>query len=113
MDEFGYDWGERIARNINVPEIGDRKDFSFNSSFQLTDQFRLQYRYRKNQLTSKVTKEDYFSGYITSLRGTYQFDKILFLSWFMNTITLMMIPIHKHYFSGNQILPLSFILVVL
>ena len=72
---FGYDWGERIARNINVPEIGDRKDFSFNSSFQLTDQFRLQYRYRKNQLTSKVTNEDYFSGYITSLRGTYQFDK--------------------------------------
>ena len=76
---FGYDWGERIARNINIPEIGDRKDFSFNSSFQLTDQFRLQYRYRKNQLTSKVTNEDYFSGYITSLRGTYQFDKNSFL----------------------------------
>ena len=44
---FGYDWGDRVARNINVPEIGDRKDYSFNSSFQLTDQFRLQYRYRK------------------------------------------------------------------
>ena len=72
---FGYDWGERIARNIDTPEIGDREDYSFNSSFQLTDQFRLSYRYRKNQLTSKLTNEDYFSGYITSLRGTYQFDK--------------------------------------
>ena len=72
---FGYDWGDRIARNITVPELGDRKDYSFNSSFQLTDQFRLQYRYRKNQLTNKTSGEDYFSGYITSLRGTYQFDK--------------------------------------
>ena len=72
---FGYDWGERIARNIDVPELGEREDYSFNSSFQLTDQFRLSYRYRKNQLTDKITQEDYFSGYITSLRGTYQFDK--------------------------------------
>ena len=30
---FGYDWGERIARNINVPEIGDRKDFSLIQAF--------------------------------------------------------------------------------
>ena len=22
---FGYDWGDRIARNITVPELGDRK----------------------------------------------------------------------------------------
>ena len=35
----------------------------------------MQYRYRKNQLTNKLSGEDYFSGYITSLRGTYQFDK--------------------------------------
>ena len=76
---FGYDWGDRVARNINTPEIGDREDYSFNSSFQLTDQFRLSYRYRKNQLTSKLTNEDFFSGYITSLRGTYQFDKYSFL----------------------------------
>ena len=76
---FGYDWGDRVARNINTPEIGDREDFSFNSSFQISDQFRLSYRYRKNTLTSKLTNEDFFSGYITSLRGTYQFDKYSFL----------------------------------
>ena len=72
---FGYDWGDSVARNINVPEIGKRTNYSFNSSFQINDQFRLQYNYRKNQLQNVTTKENYFSGYITSLRGTYQFDK--------------------------------------
>jgi hypothetical protein len=72
---FGYDWGDSVARNIDVPEIGKRTNYSFNSSFQLNDQFRLQYNFRKNQLENQTTKENYFSGYITSLKGTYQLDK--------------------------------------
>ena len=72
---FGYDWGDSVARNIDVPEIGKRTNYSFNSSFQINDQFRLQYNFRKNQLENQTTKENYFSGYITSLKGTYQLDK--------------------------------------
>ena len=72
---FGYDWGDSVARNIDVPEIGKRTNYSFNSSFQINDQFRLQYNFRKNSLENQTTKENYFSGYITSLKGTYQFDK--------------------------------------
>ena len=72
---FGYDWGDSLARRIDTPEVGDRTNYSFNSSFQINDQVRLQYNYRKNQLTNRETGEDYFSGYITSLRGTYQFNK--------------------------------------
>jgi hypothetical protein len=72
---FGYDWGDSVARNIDVPEIGKRTNYSLNSSFQINDQFRLQYNFRKNSLENQTTKENYFSGYITSLKGTYQFDK--------------------------------------
>ena len=72
---FGYDWGDSVARNIDIPELGKRTNYSFNSSFQISDQFRLQYNFRKNQLENQTTKENYFSGYITSLKGTYQLDK--------------------------------------
>ena len=72
---LGYDWGDAVARNINVPEIGKRTNYSITSRYQFNDQFGLRYSYRKNELQNVITKEDYFSGYITSLRGTYQLDK--------------------------------------
>ena len=72
---LGYDWGDAVARNINVPEIGKRTNYSITSRYQFNDQFSLRYSYRKNELQNVITKEDYFSGYITSLRGTYQIDK--------------------------------------
>ena len=72
---LGYDWGDAVARNIDVPEIGKRTNYSITSRYQFNDKFGLRYSYRKNQLQNTITKEDYFSGYITSIRGTYQLDK--------------------------------------
>ena len=76
---FSYDTGDGIARNVSVPELGNRVNYSFRGYYQFTDNFRINFNYRYNELKNKLTSEDYFSGYISSLRGTYQFNRDSFL----------------------------------
>ena len=72
---LNYSWGDSIARNVDQPTVGERKNYSIYFSYSWTDKFRTQYNYRKNTLTYKDTGEEIFSGYLTSIKGTYQFNK--------------------------------------
>tara|TARA_B100002052_G_scaffold268362_1_gene266959 strand:- start:5128 stop:7269 length:2142 start_codon:yes stop_codon:yes gene_type:complete len=73
------DWGDAIARNIAVPELGDRKNISANAWVNVTDQLFVGANIRQSKLTSKITGEDFFSGYIGSVKTTYQFNKNSFV----------------------------------
>ena len=73
------DWGDAIARNIAVPELGDRRNTSMDAWFNVSDQFFIGANIRQSELKSKITGEDFFSGYIGSLKSTYQFSKYSFL----------------------------------
>ena len=73
------DWGDAIARNIAVPELGDRKNISANAWVNVTDQLFVGANIRQSELTSKITGEDFFSGYIGSVKTTYQFNKNSFV----------------------------------
>ena len=72
---LNYSWGDSIARNVDQPTVGERENYSIYFSYSWTDKFRTQYNYRKNTLTYKDTGEEIFSGYLTSIKGTYQFNK--------------------------------------
>ena len=72
---LNYSWGDSIARNLDQPIIGERKNYSIYFSYSWTDKFRTQYNYRKNSLTDNSTGEEIFSGYLTSIKGIYQFNK--------------------------------------
>ena len=72
---LNYSWGDSIARNVDQPVVGKRKNYSIYFSYSWTDKFRTQYNYRKNSLTYSDTGEEIFSGYLTSIKGTYQFNK--------------------------------------
>lgn len=76
---LGYSVGEGLARNIDTPSIGDEMNYNISTRYQFTDEFNVRLQYRYNSLTDKVTKEDYFAGYVSSIRATYQFDRDTFL----------------------------------
>ena len=73
------DWGDAIARNIAIPELGDRSNTSIDGWYNVSDQLFLGANIRQSELVSKTTGEDFFSGYIGSIKGTYQFNKNTFL----------------------------------
>ena len=76
---LGYSAGEGIARNIDTPSIGDRENYNLSTRYQFTDEFNVRLQYRYNSLSDQITKEDYFAGYVTSVRATYQFNKDSFI----------------------------------
>ena len=47
--------------------------------YNVSDQFFVGANIRQSELKSKTTGEDFFSGYIGSLKTTYQFNKESFL----------------------------------
>ena len=73
------DWGDAIARNIAIPELGDRSNTSIDGWYNVSDQLFLGANIRQSELISKTTGEEFFSGYIGSIKGTYQFNKNTFL----------------------------------
>ena len=73
------DWGDAIARNIAIPELGDRSNTSIDGWYNVSDQLFLGANIRQSELVSKTTGEEFFSGYIGSIKGTYQFNKNTFL----------------------------------
>ena len=76
---FNYDYGDAIARNISTPELGKRTNYTIGGFYQVNDRIRVRYNYRYNKLENTLTNENYFAGYLTTIRGLYQFDKNSFI----------------------------------
>ena len=74
-----HDYGDAIARNISTPELGKRTNYTIGGFYQVNDRIRVRYNYRYNKLENTLTKENYFAGYLTTIRGLYQFDKNSFI----------------------------------
>ena len=70
----GINDGKSIARRIAKPVVGDSFNYNISSRYQFTDEFNVRIQYRYQELVDPITKDDYFAGYISSIRGTYQFD---------------------------------------
>ena len=70
----GVNDGKSIARRIAKPVVGDSFNYNISSRYQFTDEFNVRIQYRYQELVDPITKDDYFAGYISSIRGTYQFD---------------------------------------
>ena len=71
----GLNFGESIARRLSEPVIGDALNYNISSRYQFTDEFNVRIQYRFQELMDQYSNEDFFSGYISSIRGTYQFDR--------------------------------------
>ena len=76
---FNYDYGDAIARNISTPELGKRTNYTIGGFYQVNDRIRVRYNYRYNKLENTLTNKNYFAGYLTTIRGLYQFDKNSFI----------------------------------
>lgn len=71
--------GEAIARNIDVPELGDRLNISAWATIRPTDRLSFEPQYSFSRLRDQDTGEDFFNGYILRVRTNYQFSRRFFL----------------------------------
>ena len=71
--------GHRIARNLEVPEVGTAFDAGGNATIRPTQRLVLQPSMQYSRLRNRETGENYFSGYIVRVRTNYQFTRRLFV----------------------------------
>ena len=81
MFNFGAsaDFGRAIARNVEVPEIGNSFDYSIFATVRPTDRLNIQPQFMYSRLEDLDTGQNFFSGYILRVRTNYQFSRRFFL----------------------------------
>ena len=75
---FYVSGGKRIARNLDVPEIGNGLNFGSDATIRPTQRLVLSPSFEYSRLTDRETGEEFFSGYILRMRTNYQFTRRLF-----------------------------------
>ena len=70
--------GTAIARNEDVPELGNQLELSANSTIRPTQRLVLQPSISYSQLQDQQSGENFFSGYVVRTRTNYQFTRRLF-----------------------------------
>ena len=71
----GLNNGERIIRSLDVPKKGKSSSLWVQSELKFTDKLKVSPRYEQQQMTTLDRKEEYYSGYLASLRVNYQFNE--------------------------------------
>lgn len=75
----GINGGESVVRFLEVPEKGKNRMYYMWSRIKLTDRIQISPRYRFVQMTTLDGKDEFYSGYVTSLRMSYQYNQALSL----------------------------------
>lgn len=77
--QFGTNIGRHVApvRFLEVPEEGRLTTTSFWTRMQASDRLNVGLSYNSQKMTTMDRKTDYFSGYTTTLRASYQHNKSL------------------------------------
>ena len=77
--QFGTNIGRHVApvRFLEVPEEGRLTTTSFWTRMQASDRLNVGLSYNSQKMTTMDRKTDYFSGYIATLRSSYQHNKSL------------------------------------
>lgn len=70
--------GRSIARNLSTPEVGKSLNINANATLRPTQRLVVQPSISYSRLSSRVTDEEFFSGYILRMRTNYQFTRQLF-----------------------------------
>jgi hypothetical protein len=76
------DFGDRIAYNELIPEIGKQKNYNLNLGLRPSDKLSLSYRHRKIELSKKYQAGSFFSGHVDRFTTRYSFNNDL--SWRVN-----------------------------
>ena len=71
----GLNNGEYIVRFLNTPEKGKSSAMWLWGKIKITDKLMVSPRYNTQKMTTLDGKEEYFSGYLASLRVNYQFNE--------------------------------------
>jgi hypothetical protein len=74
-----YQSGRTIARNIDVPVLGDSRELSLWATIKPIDRLVLQPSFDYSRLRYHDTTTDIFNGWILRARVNYQFTRELFL----------------------------------
>ena len=77
--QFGTNIGRHVApvRFLEVPEEGRLAVLEFWTRMQASDRLNVGLSYNSQKMTTMDRKTDYFSGYTTALRASYQHNKSL------------------------------------
>ncbi|MBC8346206.1 MAG: carbohydrate binding family 9 domain-containing protein [Candidatus Marinimicrobia bacterium] len=73
----GYRGGESIVRFLDTPEKGKNSTMWIWGQIKLTDKLNLQPMYNQQKMTTLDGKEEYYSGYLSSLKVNYQYNEAL------------------------------------
>ncbi len=71
--------GKSIARNIDVPELGNSLNINAFATIRPTDRLSFEPQYSFSRLRDLDTGEDFFNGYILRVRTNYQFSRRFFM----------------------------------
>lgn len=77
--QFGTNIGRHVApvRFLEVPEEGRLTTTSFWTRMQASDRLNVGLSYNSQKMTTMDKETDYFSGYTTTLRASYQYNNSL------------------------------------
>ena len=77
--QFGTNIGRHVApvRFLEVPEEGRLTTTGFWARMQASDRMNIGLSYNSQKMTTMDKETDYFSGYTTTLRASYQHNKSL------------------------------------
>ncbi|MBT4064563.1 MAG: carbohydrate binding family 9 domain-containing protein [Candidatus Marinimicrobia bacterium] len=71
----GLNTGEYIVRFLDTPKKGKSSAMWLWGQIKITDKLMVSPRYNTQKMTTLDGKEEYFSGYLASLRVNYQFNE--------------------------------------
>jgi hypothetical protein len=64
---------------LDVPEKGNSNSFSLWAQLKISDRMQISGSYENHKMTTLDKKEEYYSGYLTGVRATYQHNKAISL----------------------------------
>ena len=71
--------GVNTVTFLDVPEKGNSNSFSLWAQLKISDRMQISGSYENHKMTTLDKKEEYYSGYLTGVRATYQHNKALSL----------------------------------
>jgi hypothetical protein len=71
--------GVHTVTFLDVPEKGNSNSFSLWAQLKISDRMQISGSYENHKMTTLDKKEEYYSGYLTGVRATYQHNKALSL----------------------------------
>ncbi len=71
--------GVNTVTFLDIPEKGSSNSFSLWAQLKISDRMQISGSYENHKMTTLDKKEEYYSGYLTGVRATYQHNQALSL----------------------------------